>query len=228
MPVAGIDEQLGLAGRLYQCPGRVEVALVGEERVGVHAVNLYGHALRPCFPELRNRDAGIEQQCSLGPGAGLGQLLCWKHPHREAGIHEVAGKFFGGMYPSLHQVAEADFPGVGHARLDASEGLAPEEVWSVDGVPRLPQFVRESGEARRLPLCVVEQHHFSHLVSPRTSRVFSPADGKVHSESALVASAKHRSSRPLYIRYYINSDLIYVNIRSVLPSTLFPQPQGPI
>ena len=71
------------------------------------------------------------------PRAGLGQLLRGHHSHREAGIHEVAGKFLGGLNAGTEQGPEADFPGVGHARLDASEGLAPEEVWSVDSVPGL-------------------------------------------------------------------------------------------
>ena len=76
MLVAGVEEQLRLVGRRDQLPGGVEIAvLLGEERVGVHAVHLHGDAVRPPLAELRDREAGVEQQRATGVRAGLRELL---------------------------------------------------------------------------------------------------------------------------------------------------------
>ena len=58
--VAGVEEQLRVFGLPGELTGGVDVALAGEDRVGVHPVHLHRHARGP-GAERGDRDAGIEQ-----------------------------------------------------------------------------------------------------------------------------------------------------------------------
>src|SRR6266702_361656 len=70
--LAGIEEPFGSLGGGNQRACRVEVALAGEERVGVHPVYLDGNAGRPGVAELRHREARVEEQRSPWPRRGSG------------------------------------------------------------------------------------------------------------------------------------------------------------
>ena len=134
MHVARVEEQLGLVGGGVQLAGGVEVALPGEERVGVHAVDLTGtpsgHARR-----TPDREAGVEQQRAPCLGAGLGELLGGHHAHRETGVDEHPHGRLGGGNAPLEQHTESDLTGMGHALVHRGEGPAVEQVRRVDGVP---------------------------------------------------------------------------------------------
>lgn len=68
MPIAGVEEQFHLLRRGDQSARGVQVAaLLGEVRVGIHAVHLDGNARRPRVAEFRHRGAYVEQQRSLAP-----------------------------------------------------------------------------------------------------------------------------------------------------------------
>jgi hypothetical protein len=40
MLVAGVEEQLGLVGRLHECPRSINIAFANKDWIGVHSVDL--------------------------------------------------------------------------------------------------------------------------------------------------------------------------------------------
>ena len=75
MLLAGVEEQFGLIGRVHQGSGGAEIAVIlGEEGVGVHAVDLDGHVCWPRFAAFGYRCAGVEEERSLRSGPGRSEM----------------------------------------------------------------------------------------------------------------------------------------------------------
>ena len=161
--VTGVDEQLGLRGRRHELAGGVEVAVLGEERVGLHPVNLDRNAVRPRAAELGRRQTGVEEHGALCPLPGLGQHLRGHHAEREAGIHDLSGQRVGGGPPALEDGVEAGLPGVGDPLLQTLEHPAVVEIRDMNRVPGGREPLGEVADPRRQPVRVVEQDHLSHL-----------------------------------------------------------------
>jgi hypothetical protein len=66
--VAGVEEQLRVLRLLHERPRGIAVALVDDDRVGLHPVHLDRNAGGPGRPELRHRHARREQQRGRAPG----------------------------------------------------------------------------------------------------------------------------------------------------------------
>ncbi len=71
--VPGVQEQLR-AGRPRDEPVG-GVAILGEERIGLQAVDPHRYALRPGGAELRAGDAGVDRERALGVRPGPRELL---------------------------------------------------------------------------------------------------------------------------------------------------------
>ena len=135
MLIARVEEQLGMRDGRDEGTGGVDIALAGEERIRVHAVNLHGQFRRPRRAELRDGDAGVEQQRAARARSGLGQALGRQHPERESGIDEPAGEIIGGPHPARDDLAKTDLIGVGHTVVEIVVDTAVVEVRRVDGMP---------------------------------------------------------------------------------------------
>jgi probable F420-dependent oxidoreductase len=162
MPVAGVHEQFGQRVLDHQGPGCVDVALTGEERVGVHAVDLRRHTGRPRATELRCRDAGVAQHGSACAHPGLGQHLGRQHPEREPGVDQPGRQRVGRGPSTLDDRAETDLVGMGDTGVEVGEGPTFVEVGQVHGVPGSLELAGEVANSGREPLCVVEQQYVGH------------------------------------------------------------------
>ena len=91
--VAGIDEQLGGRRGVGQLACGRQVLV--EELVALLAVDLHRHPLRPRLPELRDRDAGVHEQCPAGTGPGLREPLGDRHAEGESGVDEPGVELVG-------------------------------------------------------------------------------------------------------------------------------------
>jgi hypothetical protein len=150
--IARVEEEVGGLGRAGELAGGVDVALAGEDRVVLHAVDLHRDARRPGAEEL-GRHACVEEQRAARAGAGLGELLRRQDAEREPGVDDLVRERLGGAGATGDDlVGEAELPGVRHPVLDGREGASVEEIRRMDGVPRRPQLVGERVEARRLAL----------------------------------------------------------------------------
>ena len=134
MLVAGVEKQLGILGLLDERAGGVDVAVVDEERVRVHRVHLDRYAVGPGGAELRDRNGGVEQQCSLRSRPGLRQLLRGEYAEREPAVHEPVGEPLDRPYSALDHLAEADLPGMAHPFLHGVEGAALEQIRRMHGM----------------------------------------------------------------------------------------------
>jgi len=162
--VAGVEEELAVLGLVDQRPGGLDVALVDEDRVGVHPVDLHRDPGRPAA-ELRRRDARVAEQRAAGAGPGLGEALRRQHAEGEPQVDQCGRKPLDRADPPLHHLAEADLPHVRHPVLQGRERAALVQVGRVHGVPGRAQVVGERDDAGREPLCVVEQHDLGHGAS---------------------------------------------------------------
>jgi hypothetical protein len=159
-----VEEQLGILDLIDEGPRRVDVALVDEERVGVHRVDLCRHAVRP-GAEHRRRHARVEQQRAARAGPGLGEPLRRDDAQREACVHDIGRQGPDRLHTAHGDLVEADLFDEGHAVVDALEGASFEQVRGVHGVAGGPQRVGEPGDAGRQTLHVVEQHDCGHAVA---------------------------------------------------------------
>ena len=58
--------------------GSLDVAVIDEVGIGVHAMDLHGNSRWPGGTELRHREAGVEQERTPCPRLCLCQLLRWQ------------------------------------------------------------------------------------------------------------------------------------------------------
>ena len=167
MLVAGVDEQFRVLGLLDELAGRVDVALSGEERVGVHPVHLHRQPVGPAGTERRNRDESEEEQSAPRARPRLRQLLGRQHTERQAGVHQIAGQSFDRLDAAPdHLVGRADLLRVAHSLVKGGEGAAVEQVGRVHGMPGAAQLVGEGDDAGGQSLHVVEEHNLGHLRPP--------------------------------------------------------------
>ena len=167
MLVAGVEEKFSVVGLIDEREGGVEVALAGEDRVGVHPVHLRWHPGGPGGAERGHRDARIEQQRAPRSWPRLRQVLGGEHAEGEAGVHQPGGQSLDRPRPALdHLAGEADLERVSHPLVDSAEGAALEQVGRVHGVPGPAQLVGEGDDAGGQPQRVVEERNLSHLESP--------------------------------------------------------------
>jgi hypothetical protein len=89
--VARVEEQLRVLGPVNELTGGVNIAFVDEERVGVHRVHLHRNSVGPGGAELRNRQAGMQEQRPSHPRSRLRELLGRHHTERKAGVHQLGG-----------------------------------------------------------------------------------------------------------------------------------------
>src|SRR5580700_8104264 len=173
--VAGVEEQLRVLGLLDELTGGVDIALAGEDRVGVHPVYLRWHPHGP-GAERGDRDTGIEQQRPARSRPCLRQLLGREHAEREPGIYQVAWQPLYGPGPARdHLVGKADLPGISHPVLEGGEGPALEQVGRVHGVAGVAQLVGEGDDAGGQSLRMVEEHYLGHDY-PSCRAAESPVD----------------------------------------------------
>lgn len=109
MAIARIQEQLGVLDFLHESARGVDVALLGKELVGVHAVDLDGHTLGP-LPELRDGCARLKESGPAGAGPGLGKLLRGHDPQRDADVDDIAGQLLGSFDGALEAAAAESAP----------------------------------------------------------------------------------------------------------------------
>ena len=164
--VAGVQEQLRVRGSLDQLAGGTQV-LLGEERVGVHPVDLDRGKVRPRAAELGHRDAGVEQQGTPGPRPGLGQRLRGQHAEREPRVDELVRQALDGGPAALDDRVEADLLGVPDAVLQRAEGLAVVQVGDGHPVPGRAELVCEPADPVGEALRVMEHDNVSHGCSLR-------------------------------------------------------------
>ena len=166
---AGVHEQLGLVGpdRGDQFAGSVDVALVREELVVRLAVDLNGQVLGPCAEGVLagNREARFIEECATRAGARLGEPLCSADTPRNAGIHQPLRQRLCGTV-SLRVQCVARLANDGEGLVQRGERAPVEQIWGVDGVPRLSQLVGERSHSLGQPLDVVVQHDLGHQSLP--------------------------------------------------------------
>jgi hypothetical protein len=114
--------------------GGVDVPVADEERVRLHRVHLDRYAICPGGAELRDRDAGVDQQRPLRPLSCLRQALRRHHAEREAGVDQGGRQLLGRPDIALDQRSEPDPTGVAHPFLQGGEGATVVQVWRVNGV----------------------------------------------------------------------------------------------
>ena len=162
MHVAGVEEQLCLVGGIDKGSRRIEVALAREFRVGIHPVYLDRHAIGPSVTKLGDREAGVEEQGTPSPLAGLGELLGGHHAHRESRVDQFRSQRLGLGHAAVEDGVEPDRPGVGNSLLERREGLCIEEVGRVHDVAGRSQLVGEVPDPGGQTHYVMEQHDFGH------------------------------------------------------------------
>src|SRR3954470_15119507 len=119
MVVAGVEEQLGLVGRLGKRSSSLEVFV--EELVAFLAVHLNRYAGGPRVAELGVGEARAEEQGTAGARTRLRELLRDHHAERDAGVHDLAAERFGGSDAALSERAEPDLAREGHAFFERPE-----------------------------------------------------------------------------------------------------------
>jgi hypothetical protein len=158
VPVTGVEEELGLGDRRRKVAGDLDVT----QLVPLHRVNLQRHARRPRASELRERDAGMEEQRAPRARPGLSQHLRRQHAEREPGVDDVRAQILGGGPAAPDDLAEADLLGVGHAAGQIGEGPAVVEIRRVHDVAARAELVGEREAAGRQPMRMMEQDDFGH------------------------------------------------------------------
>lgn len=163
------DLQIRMLG--LHASGRIDIALVHEEWVPIHRVDLNRHVVRPRAFQLARVNESGDEKSAAGSGRGLEQLLCGHDTERESGVHHLTGERSGGRQPPLYHVREPDPADEVQPGIDRVEGLTPEEVRGVHLVPTLTQSIREGFDTRRQALDVVKQHggrHGGHFTARRS------------------------------------------------------------
>ncbi len=153
----------------------VEIALVDEERVGVHRVDLQRDILRPGATELAGRDARADQQGADSARPGLRELLRGEHAQGEPGVHEFLGQSVDGAHTAFGNGVEPDLLRVADAGVEVSERPPVVQIGNVDGVAGPLEFVGERDDAGGAPVCVVEHHDVSNATLPTSPVLPGPA-----------------------------------------------------
>ena len=107
------------------------------------------------------------QQGALGTGPGLGEHLRGQHPEREPGVNKFVRQGLGCGPAAIHDRAEADLLGMGHAVLQGGEGLALIEVRDGHPVTRGAELVRVPADPVGEALRVMEHDDVGHGCSLR-------------------------------------------------------------
>ena len=175
MLATGVEKQFGDVGAdgFDECPSSVDVTLVGEELVVVHAVHLNREPVGPWAdrPLAGDRQARLVQQCTLHAGAGLSQSLRGHHAHGDAGVHEVGRKAGERAFDPLGERCITDALHDGEPLFEPGGNLS---VIEIGGVHRVPtsleppgQSLHPVGEAEN----VMEQNNLSHLAIVQVSDI---------------------------------------------------------
>src|SRR5262245_51832537 len=170
--VSRIEEEFGVLDPLDETAGGVQIAVIDEEFVGIHRVDLNGDAFRPGRSELRGRHARMKQQCSLRSGAGLCEHLRGHHSEGEAPIHKRIRQLRCGGPTALENGVESDVVSMGDAVLQRVEGTPFIKIGGVDDVAGLPEFLGECEEPRRLSVRVMKQKYLGHTPSSQEREAY--------------------------------------------------------
>jgi hypothetical protein len=64
VPIAGVEEELGLVGRLRELSRRGQIPVLDHDRVVLHEVDLHGHAARREAPDSQSLHVMEEENLS--------------------------------------------------------------------------------------------------------------------------------------------------------------------
>src|ERR1700761_1230150 len=164
--VTWVGEQFGKAGAddRDQFAGGLEVALVREVRVLFHAMDLHPDPVRP-WPEgpvLGERDTRLVKKRTACARRSLREALRGGAAEGEAAVDQARRQAGDSRDGAPFQFLVADLLHEGDAVFDGGRVFAIEQVWGVDRVPALAEFLGERAHSVGQPLHVMEQHDLGH------------------------------------------------------------------
>ena len=152
VPVAGVEEEFGVRGSGHQFAGGFEVTFAGEERIGVHPMDLDRHIGRPAR-RIRRPGARVEEQRTARARPGLGELLRGHDAEREPAVDQFGGEVVGRTHAALDDLVrtplrERAIPSSMESNVRPSKRSGVWTVWPARRRSSAKATSRGSGPAR--------------------------------------------------------------------------------